>query len=69
MNRYPSLCDLFKRVYPEYSWDEAQFRNPSRSDLTDITQQRLVLDSIGNDLNIKQVYLLIDKFTFTQDLR
>jgi len=60
---YSSLNELLRCVYPEFKWDESRFRRPkvqaTKKYWEDISRQRDLLDSIGKDLNLKQVSSLL----------
>ena len=55
LHQYPTLMDLFKDVYPEYSWDIFKDRNNVPYNFWKSSEnQRSFMDSISRELNIDQ---------------
>ena len=60
---YSSMRELLQHAYPEFQWEESRFRRPKvqtpNKYWEDVSRQRDLLDSIGKDMNLKQVSSLL----------
>ena len=55
---YPSLESLLQAVYPNHSWESSKFEEKEvRGKWKLVANQRHLLDKVGPDLGVKEVFL------------
>jgi len=53
--RYPSVPEMVKDLFPELKWQDTQRKLVLRTTPEILNQHRLLLNSIGKELGVRQV--------------
>lgn len=54
---YSSLAQILRKVFPNHPWQPLEFNRAKAESWKDLTNQRLLLEQIGDQLGVKEVRL------------